>query len=121
MKLDMIKIYFNKQVGGKIPLRKKTGGFYINMGEITHITCDGYVITIHLINKETHCLTGSLKYFENDLKKYGFFRANRNILINVVYIIDFQLTHKEKNVNLHGINIHVSRRKVAQLKKILYG
>ena len=91
------------------------------MEEVTHITCDGYVITIHLINKETHCLTGSLKYFENDLKEHGFFRANRNTLINVVYIIDFQITHKERNVNLHNINIHVSRRKVAQLKKMLYG
>ena len=117
----MIKQIFSKQVGIKIPIRKKSGGFYVNMEEITFITCDGYVIKIQLVNKEIYCLTSSLKWFEHDLKEYGFFRANRNTLINTMYIVDFQLTHKERSVNLNGINVQISRNRVAQLKKLLYG
>ena len=81
----MVKQHFKKQAGEKIYIGTKSKGSTVNMEDITHITCDGYVCTIYFINKKPYYETHLLKHYEEALKEYGFFRANRHALINIEY------------------------------------
>ena len=117
----MIKIDFNAQNEKVIFITGKIESFRLKVKDITHISCEAYECTIHLINGATCSVVHLLKEFEEKLKGLDFFRANRRTLINTEYFIGSRITHKARTVNINGITIEISRRKVALLKKTIYG
>ena len=73
---------FSNQTNKKIEVIEKTKTRLIDIETITYLDCNGYVTTIHLLNFETYSTSKLLKCFENELKEYGFIRANRSTLVN---------------------------------------
>jgi len=117
----MIKIDFNKQNEKRITITGKSDSFHANVKDITYITYEGSVSIVHLANERKYSISHSLKYFEENLKNDSFFKVHRNTLINTEYINGTQTTHRERSVNINGINIKASRRRIALLKKFLCG
>ena len=115
----MIKLDFNKHHEKTISIKGKSDVFHTKVKDITHIVCEEYMCTIYLVDGKKYSTTHSLKCFEEILTEDDFCPVNRNTLINTEYAITARTTHKEKSVNVNGINITVSRRRFAQLKKIL--
>ncbi len=68
----------------KITVKVKEGLRFIPINEITHITCDSYLSTIHLLDiKHKLCISKLLKEFEVELADKGFIRINHNAIANV--------------------------------------
>jgi two-component system LytT family response regulator len=100
----------------KITIKVKDGLQLIPINTITHITCDSYLSTIHLINeKQKFFVTKLLKEFENELADKGFIRVNHNAIANIRCIISFN----KKNRYITFLNNEqccVSVRKIKNIK-----
>ena len=117
----MIKVDFNKQNEKIITITGKSNSFRTNVKDITHIVCDEYVSTVHLINGTKYDVTRLLKCFEESFKDDTFFKVARNTLINTEQV-GIRIVHKERSIDINGIIIKASRRRFALLKKkFLYG
>jgi DNA-binding LytR/AlgR family response regulator len=69
--------------------------------------------TFHLKNGKTIMIAHTLKYFEDQLNKFGFLRVHRAFLVNPKYILKYDsVGHKiEMDCNLVAL---VSRRKIKE-------
>lgn len=104
-----------------IIIKEKNKTSQVKVSEITHITCDSYISDINLLeNKNTINVSKLLKNFEEELSGVGFFRANRNTLINIKNVDNLQ-TRKNKCciILVNKTEIEISNRKLSMLKKIL--
>ena len=115
----MIKIDFNAQNEKMISITGRSEFFCAKVGNITHITCDSYLSTIHLVNGATYFTVHLLKRLEEKLVEHGFYRVHHHTLINTEHIIYVQMTPKEGSVDINGNTIKMSRRKGEQLKKLI--
>jgi len=105
----------SKQIGKRIPIIEKSVVSYVDMEKITHITCDGYVSIIHLINGLKYPVARLLKHFEEELAEYGFLRVNRHTLVNIRYVDDTKIS--ERILRIGETIITVSKRKLHLCKK----
>ena len=103
-----------KQVGKIVSIVEKSKIFYVNMEDIMHITCDGYVSTVYLANGTAYSSARLLKLYEEDVEQYGFLRANRHTLVNIRHISDVQRT--KRILHIGDIIISVSKRKISLFK-----
>jgi DNA-binding LytR/AlgR family response regulator len=118
-----MEINYNKQIGMQIVL-KGCNTIIIDVTDILYLTCSGNYISFYLadssMNNGSYMERETLKTYEKKLREYGFFRINRNTLVNGRYILQIKQTSKGKKIYLKGnISLYVSRRKASQLKKLL--
>jgi len=108
---------YSKQFGKKILITEKSKSFYINLEDITYISCDKTVSTVHVMNKkETYSMAKLLKNFEKYLEDCGFIRANRNTLVNIKYLSAIHVENGRKHITINNIDIIVPKRKVSLFK-----
>ncbi len=89
----------------------------INIGNIVYISCDSYLISIHLINqKKSEIFSKPLKEIEKELSNFHFFRINRNELINMKYFKSYHNSASRKITLSTGKTLSVSRRKWLAIK-----
>jgi len=116
----MLNKKFLEQNGRKILLKDQGNIFQIDMKNITVITCEGYLSTVHFLSDlKPISVSKLLKKFENELEPFGFFRVNRNALINLRNVVLFQGACKRIITLADNQKIFVSFRKTCQLKRIL--
>jgi DNA-binding LytR/AlgR family response regulator len=108
---------YSKQIGHKIMISEKSKRIHVNMEDITHITCDGYVSTVHLVDETKYSEARLLKHFEEELADYGFLRTSHNILVNSKYLLKEQTIKGRLHLSVHGIEIVVSKRKASVFRK----
>jgi len=92
----------------------------INIEDISHITCSGYLSTIHLLNDNknySHCKL--LKEYEVELMGKGFYRINRNTLININYIFEINFINKPILELINKLKFRVSKRRKKELLLII--
>jgi len=83
----------------------------IVISDITHITCDGYLSTIHTISENRINVSKLLKEFEKELAECSFIRVNHCTLVNFNHITAIKLD-KNRTLSLtDNTNIIISRRK----------
>ena len=109
----MIDLDYSNQIGKKILIPEKSKTTCVDVVDITHISCDDYVCTVYLVNKEEGISTvRSLNDMEEELKKYGgFTRIHRNTLMNDKYFHGSWTVKGKKYFKVHNTEIVVSRRK----------
>ena len=104
----------------KVVLKEQNNLIQVDMKDITVITCDGYLSTIFFLNDQKPISVSKLlKDFELELEPFGFFRANRNTLVNLRNVYSFQGSCKRIVTLVDNQKICVSFRKVPQLKSLL--
>ncbi len=69
----------------------------VETAQISHILCEDYLCTIHLISKESMICSKSLRYFEQILLPYPFVRIHHNAMVCL---------DKVKEVRCHGRHRH---------------
>ncbi len=108
------------QIDRKVLLKGQCISYQVEMKDISLISCDGYISTVYFINDQKPISVSKLlKDFESELESFGFFRANRNTLINVKNITSFQGSNKRIVTMSNNQKICVSCRKTPILNKIL--
>lgn len=70
----------------KIALATSEGYEMIYIDHITYCTADGSYTQFHFINQPTKIVSKNLKYYENLLSEYNFFRSHSSCLVNKSYI-----------------------------------
>jgi DNA-binding LytR/AlgR family response regulator len=106
----------SKQIGKRVAIVEKSKISYVDMENITHITCDGYVSTVHLVNGNDYFSAHLLIDYEKDNSHYGFLRVNRKTLVNIRHVTDTQRT--QRILHIGNIVITVSKGKMSLLKKM---
>jgi len=115
----MIKEYIN-QTDKKVVLKMRNTFIQMDMKSITIIMCDGYLSTLYFLNEQKQISVSKLlKDFEKELAPYGFFRVNRNTLVNVNNIYSIQNGNSRIVTMVDNHKICVSFRKITQLRKLL--
>lgn len=110
---------FSKQRDQRLIVNERGKTQFIDIIEITHLTCEAYLTTIHTIKGKQITVTKLLKEFEKELVDFGFFRVNRNTLINMKYIASMKTRNKPSIELLNNCEIFVSCRRLSQFKKAL--
>ncbi len=106
---------FSCQKDKKITVHEKNKTHQVDMEKISHITCDCYLSTIHIIDsQETITHSKLLKYYETELSEYGFIKTSRNTLINLKHIKSL-----EKNflTLLNKQKVKISCRNISKIRK----
>lgn len=102
---------FNCQKGRKVIIKEKSVTQFIEMKDITHIECNGYISTVYTIDSVSYTVSKLLKHFEEELDRFGFVRANRSVLVNLNYVQKY-ISGSSRTLQLtNNITICISRRK----------
>lgn len=103
---------FNKQKGQKVIIREKSEIKFIDMEFITHLSCEGYLTTLHTIDSTNFIVTKLLKEFEYELTDFGFIRVNRSTIVNMAHVS--KISNKGKRLIELANNeiVPISRRRM---------
>ena len=107
---------FSLQRDKKVVAKDKNVSRLVDIEKITHLTCESYITTVHIINNEDITVSRLLKYFEIELAEYGFLRANRNTIVNAKNVSGFRNGSEGYIVLVNGEKIKISRRKMHVFK-----
>ena len=109
---------YSNQFEKTIIIKEKGKFEQINISEIYKITCESYISTI--VTKDEYLnVSKILKKIEEELKEFGFFRANRNTLVNIRHIKKYKNNEKALITLSNKDEIIISKRNVSKLLKII--
>ena len=107
-----MKIECIEQYEGKLQICEKNCISWIEIKDITHLICDGYITNLFLSNKERITVSKLLKRFEEKLTGYGFARVNRNTIVNKRHISKISFSKTSRFVFVNDTKIKISRRRL---------
>ncbi len=105
----------------KISLWQDEEALLIKPSEILYLSVDSGMVHFTL-SHSTHQQRGNLKYWEEKLTSYGFFRCHKNFIVNLSKVIGFvQNVDRTYSVKLLGTKdlVPVSRIKLQGLKDLI--
>jgi len=106
-------------VTGKIIIKERNTVSFMNINDISHITCSGSLCTIHNICEKPKRVSKLLKQYEEELAESGFVRVNHNTLVNCNHISTVKLGKAHKLTLCNNIEINISRRKISIIHEYL--
>lgn len=109
---------YNIQTNKKLKVCERNCVRWIEIEEITHMICDGYITNIYLITGERITVSKLLKKFEEMLDKYGFEKPNRSTLVNLRYISRINYSKSSRVIFIKDIEINLSRRRASLFKML---
>lgn len=115
-----MKTDYNCQKGQKLIIKEKGKLHQVDIEQITYITCSGYVSTVNLSNQADNIIVSRLlKDFEIELAGMGFFRANRNTLINLNNMASYEHNSKLSIIMKDKEKIILSRRRLSHFFRLI--
>lgn len=109
---------FSNQKNKTIILRGKSKIKQIIIEGIVYVKCDSYLTTFYTTN-DTITYSITLKQVELQIEQYGFFRINRNTLINLKYFDSYVINRNRYLITTTGVKLNVSRRKWIEFRKFI--
>ena len=104
------------QKGIRYRVNQKDKILFLSLEDVSHMVCDSYLTTIYLIDGRNVSVTKLLKKFEEELKDFGFVRANRNVLVNLIHVDCIHIGKGERKLFVNGVSINISRRNLYKFK-----
>jgi two-component system, LytTR family, response regulator len=103
----------------KIALPTTEGFSFVKRDDIIRCEASGNYTIFYLENKQKYVITKTLKYYDEILAEFNFFRVHKSHLINLSYVSKF-IRGKQGFIQMNdGKNIEVSTRKREELLKKL--
>ena len=113
--IAMLKENLMKGSFDKIALPTTEGFSFVKRDDIMRCEASGNYTIFYLKNKTKYIITKTLKYYEEMLTEFGFFRVHKSHLINLIYVQKF-IRGKQGYVQMiDNRNIEVSTRKREEL------
>jgi len=94
---------------------------WINVGDILFITIDLTLSSVFVQHRENpYYFAKQLKEFKTELADYGFFRVNKNTLVNGKHVKSLEKENNKHVLRLQGgKTIHLSRRQYSIIRKMI--
>ena len=108
-----------QQNSTKISLKTSEGIYLVDVEEITNIEADGSYSIINLANGKTKVVSKNLKYFDELLKVYNFYRVHDSHLININSIEAFKKEDGGFLLMQNDRKIPVSRRRKTEFLALI--
>ena len=111
---------YSNQRNKTIIMKEKGKLHKIAIEDIVYVECQSYVSTVHTFakGKKVSCSI-LLKDIEEKVNGYGFYRINRNTLVNLKYFDSYVSDKKRCFKTTTGVEMNVSRRKWCILKEYI--
>jgi len=90
------------------------------LSDIVYCESNDNYTNFHLLNSKTILVSTTLKEYDDMLSEFGFFRAHKSYLINLVHIERFEKAEGGAIVLTNEIKLPVASRKKEQLMEMLY-
>jgi two-component system, LytTR family, response regulator len=103
----------------KIVIQSSKGFEVISFKDITYLKSDNNYTTFYLSNNQRKVVSKTLKYFDELLVEFGFYRCHQSFLIQLNQIKSFLNESGGVLLMNNGDKIDVSRRKKEDLFKII--
>jgi two-component system LytT family response regulator len=103
----------------KILIKEMNRISMLPIDEITHITCNGYLSTIHTACEKFINVSKLLKEFESELTGSSFVRVNHSTLVNYDYVNTIEFGNIRTLTLCNNIKIKISRRKMKNIAEFL--
>lgn len=101
----------NKRIG----INTSEDTHFIQLKNIFWLEAEGGYTTIYLECDEKIIVSKPIKYFEDILSKYGFFRTHKSYIVNLHHVKRYVKNNGGSVELINGKNILVSRRKKEEL------
>ena len=83
----------------RIVIGSSKGFKQVEIGRISHILCEDYLCTLHLVDKsESITCTKSLRYFEQALSPYPFVRIHHHAMVNLEQVAEVSCKGRQRYV-----------------------
>jgi len=106
--------------GKKLLINEKGRKRYIDIENITHITCEGHISTIHTINNKSISVYKLLKEFEKELQEYKFVRTHHKSICCLFNVSEYKKINKKHILVLkNNQKVEISARKLPIVLKLL--
>lgn len=117
-KLEHLISEYNKPTKKKLVIQLQNKTLFLTIKDILYLEADSNYTSIHMIDGSKHLTSKTIKYFQEKLENYNFFRPHQSFLINVIHIIEYDKT--ENNIILlDKKEIPVSKNKKENLSLLL--
>lgn len=93
---------------------------FVEPTEILYIRADGRYSEVMLLSGKKIFLSRNLGSFEVELVKYNFLRIHKSFLVNLTHISGIVNNTGWNAVMSNGIEIEISRKRIAELKAVLH-
>ena len=102
-----------ESLASKRIILKGTKGFrQVEVQAISHIFCEDYVCTLHLIDNKQMTCSKSLRYFEQTLPNGIFCRIHNNAIVNIQSVAEVRCTGRHRlAIMKDGTALAISVRK----------
>jgi two-component system LytT family response regulator len=104
----------------KIILRTFENIHLVKLNDILYCESDDNYTNFHLLDNRTILVSNTLKEYDEMLSEFGFFRAHKSFLINLIHMDRFEKAEGGFIVLKNEIKIPVASRKKEQLMEMLF-
>ncbi len=103
----------------KIALPTTDGYSFVKREDIIRLEANGNYTAFYLKDKTKYLITRTLKYYDEMLRDYGFYRIHKSHLVNLIYVTKFIKGRQGYVETINGDRLEVSTRKREELLKAL--
>lgn len=103
----------------KIALPTTDGYSFVKREDIIRLEANGNYTAFYLKDKTKYLITRTLKYYDQMLNDYGFYRIHKSHLVNLRYVTKFIKGRQGYVETINGDRLEVSTRKREELLKAL--
>lgn len=103
----------------KIALPTTDGFTFVKREDIIRLEANGNYTAFYLKDKTKYLITRTLKYYDEMLRDYGFYRIHKSHLVNLIYVTKFIKGRQGYVETINGDRLEVSTRKREELLKAL--
>jgi two-component system LytT family response regulator len=103
----------------KVTLPTSEGYSFVQRDDIIRLEANGNYTTFYLKDKSKYLITRTLKYYDEMLRDYGFYRVHKSHMVNLRYVTKFIKGRQGFVETINGDRIEVSTRKREELLKAL--
>jgi len=104
----------------KIILKTFDNIHLVKLTDIVYCESQDNYTNFHLMNEKKILVSNTLKEYDEMLSEYGFFRAHKSYLINLIHIDRFEKAEGGSIVLINEIKLPVASRKKDQLLEMIY-
>ena len=117
-KLEHFLDEYNKPSRKKLVVQLQNKTLFLEISEILYLEADSNYTTIFMDGGNKHLTSKTIKYFQEKLEGYNFFRPHQSFLININYIREYDKSESIIALS-NGKNIPVSKNKKDGLLEVL--